>query len=174
MRFVCDCRSIVSNLCFSVHQHSIPFPPHQKPKDSHLALFVCALVAVDVVILLLFTLVEGLQGNLEPSMVPNTENPSDTIGVSMIHAGPRSGTEQATWVKCLPTLLHAFSYMGYILTPSVLCCRACWPTLLHALTYSSAVLLELSPMVYILFLLVLTDHAGRVSILHIRLQLHCP
>ena len=60
------------------------FAPHQKPKDYHLALFVCALVAVDVVILLLFTLVEGLQGNLEPSMVPNTENPSDTIGVSMM------------------------------------------------------------------------------------------
>ena len=59
------------------------FPPHQKPKDPHLALFVCALVAVDVVILLLFTLVEGLQGNLEPSMVPNTENPSDTRGVSI-------------------------------------------------------------------------------------------
>ena len=49
-----------------------------------MALFVCALVAVDVIILLLFTLVEGLQGNLEPSLVPNTENPSDTQGVSMM------------------------------------------------------------------------------------------
>ena len=74
----------VSNLCSSEHQYSISFAPHQKPKDYHLALFVCGLVAVDVVILLLFTLVEGVQGNLEPSMVPNTENPSDMIGVSMI------------------------------------------------------------------------------------------
>ena len=41
-------------------------------------------MAVDVIILLLFTLVEGVQGNLEPSMVPNTENPSDTQGVSMM------------------------------------------------------------------------------------------
>ena len=49
-----------------------------------MALFVCALVAVDVIILLLFTLVEGVQGNLEPSMVPNVENPSDTQGVSMM------------------------------------------------------------------------------------------
>ena len=60
------------------------FTVHQKLKDYHLALFVCALVAVDVVILLLFTLVEGVQGNLEPSMVLNTENPSDTRGVSMM------------------------------------------------------------------------------------------
>ena len=61
-----------------------PFASDQKPKDPHLVLFVCALVAVDVIILLLFTLVEGVQGNLEPSMVPNTENPSDTQGVSMM------------------------------------------------------------------------------------------
>ena len=56
----------------------------QKLKDYHLALFVCALVAVDVVILFIYTLVEGVRGNLEPSMVSNTENPSDTIGVSMM------------------------------------------------------------------------------------------
>ena len=73
------------------------FPPHQKPKDPHLALFVCALVAVDVVILLLFTLVEGVQGNLEPSMVPNTENPSDMIGVSMIQARE---VEQSRLLHC--------------------------------------------------------------------------
>ena len=41
-------------------------------------------MAVDVIILLLFTLVEGVRGNLEPSLVPNTENPSDTQGVSMM------------------------------------------------------------------------------------------
>ena len=63
----------------------------QKLKDYHLALFVCALVAVDVVILFIYTLVEGLRGNLEPSMVPNTENPSDTIGVSMMQTFNQKG-----------------------------------------------------------------------------------
>ena len=63
----------------------------QKLKDYHLALFVCALVAVDVVILFIYTLVEGLRGNLEPSMVPNTENPSDTIGVSTMQTFNQKG-----------------------------------------------------------------------------------
>ena len=63
---------------------SAPFAPHQKLKDPHLALFVCALVAVDVIILLLFTLVEGLGGGFEPMSVSNTENPSETRGVSMM------------------------------------------------------------------------------------------
>ena len=86
-------------VCMQLSQHSVLatnvplytdtlflslFASHQKPKDPHLALFVCVLMAVDVVILLLFNLVEGLQGNLEPSMVSNTENPSDTRGVSMM------------------------------------------------------------------------------------------
>ena len=76
----------VNNHWSSAYQLLLSFASDQKPKDYHLALFVCALVAVDVIILLLFTLVEGLQGNLEPSMVPNTENPSDTQGVSMMQA----------------------------------------------------------------------------------------
>ena len=56
----------------------------QTLKDYHLALFVCVLVAVDVVILFIYTLVEGVRGNLEPMRVSNTENPSETKGVSMM------------------------------------------------------------------------------------------
>ena len=63
----------------------------QKLKDYHLALFVCALVAVDVVILFIYTLVEGLRGNLEPMKVPNSENPSDTIGVSTMQTFNQKG-----------------------------------------------------------------------------------
>ena len=63
---------------------SAPFAPHQKLKDLHLALFVCALVAVDLVILFIYTLVEGVRGGLEPMRVSNTENPSDKLGVSMM------------------------------------------------------------------------------------------
>ena len=60
------------------------FTVHQKLKDHHLALFVCALVAVDLVILLIYTLVEGLRGNLEPMLVSNTEKPLEKQGVSMM------------------------------------------------------------------------------------------
>ena len=63
---------------------SAPFAPHQTLKDHHLALFVCALVAVDLVILFIYTLVEGVRGGLEPMRVSNTENPSETRGVSMM------------------------------------------------------------------------------------------
>ena len=56
----------------------------QTLKDYHLALFVCVLVAVDVVILFIYTLVEGVRGNLEPMRVSNSENPSETKGVSMM------------------------------------------------------------------------------------------
>ena len=56
----------------------------QTLKDYHLALFVCVLVAVDVVILFIYTLVEGVRGNLEPMRVSNSENPSETRGVSMM------------------------------------------------------------------------------------------
>ena len=36
-------------------------------KNYVLALFVCALVTVEVVILFVYTLVEGVMGNLEPT-----------------------------------------------------------------------------------------------------------
>jgi len=53
-------------------------------KDYVLALFVCALVTVDVVILFVYTLVEGLMGNLEPTRTVHAENPSDSHGVSRV------------------------------------------------------------------------------------------
>ena len=52
-------------------------------KNYVLALFVCALVTVDVVILFVYTLVECREGqNLEPARRVHAENPSDTRGVS--------------------------------------------------------------------------------------------
>ena len=53
----------------------------QKIQDYHLALFVGILVIVDVVILLIYTVVEGYEGNLGPTKTVNAENPSDTRGV---------------------------------------------------------------------------------------------
>ena len=57
-------------------------------KDVHLALFVCALVMVDVVILFVYTLVEGMRGNLEAKQTVHAENPSDTlhgVGAFILH-----------------------------------------------------------------------------------------
>ena len=51
-------------------------------KDKHLALFVIVLMVVDVVILFVYTLVDGLMGNLEPTKVTSVENPSYTLEVS--------------------------------------------------------------------------------------------
>ena len=51
-------------------------------RDLHITLFVLALVVVDVVILMTYTIVEGVKGNLEPMRVVNAENPHDIIGVS--------------------------------------------------------------------------------------------
>jgi len=50
-------------------------------KDRHLALGVLMLVLTDLVILLVYTIVEGIQGNLIAQRVPNRENPMDVEGV---------------------------------------------------------------------------------------------
>ena len=50
-------------------------------KDRHLALGVLMLVLTDLMILLVYTLVEGVQGNLIAQRVPNRENPMDVEGV---------------------------------------------------------------------------------------------
>ena len=47
-----------------------------------MALFVGILVIVDVLILLIYTVHEGIWGNLDPTKTINVENPSDTHGVS--------------------------------------------------------------------------------------------
>ena len=46
-----------------------------------MALFVCALVTVDVVVLFVYTLVEGVRGNLEAKRTAHVEHPSDKMGV---------------------------------------------------------------------------------------------
>ena len=71
---------------FTVMQCTPIFYSPQIMKDSHLALFVCALVMIDVVILLMYSLVEGLMGNLKPKRIVNAENPSEILGVSITHA----------------------------------------------------------------------------------------
>ena len=51
-------------------------------KDWHLALAVLTLVLVDLTILLVYTIVEGVRGNLTTTRIFNRENPSDVEGVS--------------------------------------------------------------------------------------------
>ena len=55
---------------------------HIQPlQDRYLALGVMVLVLVDVIILLAYTIVEGVQGNLTAIRVPNRENPMSIEGV---------------------------------------------------------------------------------------------
>lgn len=39
-------------------------------------------MAIDLIILTVYTAVEGAKGNLEANRVPHTENPQDIVGVS--------------------------------------------------------------------------------------------
>ena len=50
--------------------------------DWHLALAVLCLVVIDISILGLYMLVEGVRGQLEATRVKNMENPEDITGVS--------------------------------------------------------------------------------------------
>ena len=50
-------------------------------QDWHLALVVCLLVAIDCIILLLYDVIEGVNGNLVAQLEPNAENPQDITGV---------------------------------------------------------------------------------------------
>ena len=55
---------------------------HIQPlQDRYLALGVILLVLVDVIILLVYTIVEGVQGNLAAIRVPNRENLMNVEGV---------------------------------------------------------------------------------------------
>ena len=54
----------------------------QALKDWHLALGVLTLVLVDLTLLLVYTTVEGVEGNLTATRVRNRENPRVEIGVS--------------------------------------------------------------------------------------------
>ncbi len=44
------------------------------------------LIMVDLVILVVYTIVEGAMGDLEAERVENKENTSDTVGVSLSNA----------------------------------------------------------------------------------------
>jgi len=57
------------------HMHIQPL------QDRYLTLGVLVLVLVDVVILLVYTTVEGVQGNLTAKAVHNRENPMSMEGV---------------------------------------------------------------------------------------------
>ena len=47
-----------------------------------MALFVLCLVVIDVVILGVYTVTEGLRGNLGVKLTPNRELPEESVGVS--------------------------------------------------------------------------------------------
>ena len=56
--------------------------PYTQPlQDRYLALGVLVLVLIDVIILLVYTTVEGVQGNLTAIRVPNRENLMNMEGV---------------------------------------------------------------------------------------------
>ena len=50
-------------------------------RDWKLALAVAMFVLIDVITFLVYTIVEGLRGNLKAILVQNEENPSAEIGV---------------------------------------------------------------------------------------------
>ena len=50
-------------------------------RDCHLAFGVLALVLVDLIICLVYTIVEGIQGNLTVIRVSNREYPTEMEGV---------------------------------------------------------------------------------------------
>ena len=65
-----------------VNTHTYTYTMHIQPlKDRHLALGVLVLVLIDVIILLVYTIVEGVQGNLTAIRVGNRENARIVEGV---------------------------------------------------------------------------------------------
>ena len=62
---------------------SLSYNITQNLKDLKLALGVAVLVLIDVLILVVYTIVEGPRGNLNATLVQNEENPSSEIGVSI-------------------------------------------------------------------------------------------
>ena len=76
----------------SIYSNPLTFTTHsltsyvciysQIVKDWHLFVFIAVLVVVDLVILVTFTLTQGIVGGLSASRHENAENPSDVKGVS--------------------------------------------------------------------------------------------
>ena len=55
----------------------------QNLKDLKLALGIAVLVLIDILILVVYTIVEGLRGDLKATLVLNEENSSSEFGVSI-------------------------------------------------------------------------------------------
>ena len=70
----------------------------QSLKDWKLALVVAVFVLIDVIILLVYTIIEGLRGNLNAMLVQNEETPSSEVGVRIVCN------------RCVTTSLIAVSY----------------------------------------------------------------
>ena len=68
----------ISNTHTYTHMHIQPL------QDRYLALGVLVLVLVDVIILLVYTTVEGVRGNLTAIRVPNGENSRIVEGVGIV------------------------------------------------------------------------------------------
>lgn len=60
----------------------------QKVKDLHLFVFIGALITVDLLILVIYTFVQGVNGNINAQKSVNTERPSDEEGVSIKTTSP--------------------------------------------------------------------------------------
>lgn len=60
----------------------------QKVKDLHLFVFIGALITVDLLILVIYTFIQGVNGNINAQKSVNTERPSDEEGVSIITTSP--------------------------------------------------------------------------------------
>ena len=56
----------------------------QSLKDWKLALVVAVFVLIDIIILLVYTIIEGLRGNLNAMLVQNEETPPSEVGVRIV------------------------------------------------------------------------------------------
>ena len=72
----------INHAIMNTHTHTYTCTMHIQPlQDRYLALGVLVLVLVDVIILLVYTIVEGVQGNLTATRVDNRENLMNVEGV---------------------------------------------------------------------------------------------
>ena len=71
---------VLLNNYFALH---LSYNITQNLKDLKLALCVAVLVLIDVLILLIYTIVEGLRGSLKAVLMQSEENPLSEIGVSL-------------------------------------------------------------------------------------------
>ena len=70
-------------IIFPCTYHTISYNITQNLKDLKLALGIAVLVLIDILILVVYTIVEGLSGGLKATLVQNEENSSSEFGVSI-------------------------------------------------------------------------------------------